>query len=157
MSLEIETQDNAPVEVVPVQKPKRRYTKPEPGSKKREKILELAAKGVIKEDIVTLTGFSPTTVSRTLKRFSKVFKNLKEVDVFRNVKADILDAATLTALESAMTPSKLAKASFISSVTGAQMLDKMSRLERGQSTENHAHAVRATVTINNTIDDALDE
>lgn len=107
--------------------------------RKRAKIVELAAQQVALSDIARIVGMPKSTVKDTIARFKPVFKALDRVDDFNQVKADILSAAQLVALESAMNPRKLAKASFLATVTGAEKLHKMERLERGKSTENIAH------------------
>lgn len=135
-------------ESLPIKVKRERKLKRDVSEDKRAKILEYAARGITQAEICKFTGLSKSTVQSTIKRFSKVFEALPRVNDFRGIRADILDAATLTALETAMTPSKLAKASFISAAQGAQIFDKMARLERGQSTENHAVNVTQRVTVN---------
>lgn len=107
--------------------------------RKRAKIVELAAQEIPLSDIARIVGMPKSTVKDTINRFKPVFNALDRVEDFKQVKADILTAAQLTVLESAMSPRKLAKASFLATVTGAEKLYKMERLERGKSTENIAH------------------
>lgn len=107
--------------------------------RKRARIVELAAQEIPLSDIARIVGMPKSTVKATIDRFKPVFTALDRVEEFNQVKADILSAAQLVALESAMSPRKLAKASFLASITGAEKLHKMERLERGKSTENIAH------------------
>lgn len=104
--------------------------------KKTLKILELAARGLNATQIMEITKVSHVTIKRVLNRFKSVFVHLEKVDAYRNTKADILAAAQVAALESAFSGNKLAKASFISTINGFDVLNKAERLEREQSTSN---------------------
>lgn len=104
--------------------------------KKKIKVLTLAAQGVSTNQIAERVGVSFSTVKRIIKQFTPIFKQLERVNDYRTVKADLLAAGQLAALESAMSPSKLEKASFISTLSGFEILNKAERLENNQSTNN---------------------
>lgn len=108
-------------------------------SERDAKILELSAKGLTQEEIAPVVDCSQQTVSRILKQFEGVFQTLPRVSEYRTVKADILAAGQLAALESALSPAKVAKAGFLSTLQGFEILNKAERLETGKSTENLAH------------------
>lgn len=106
---------------------------------KKFKIIEMAAKDFSQHDIAKAVGVPRTTVRDIIKKFGKVFKALDRVGDYRNSKADLLAAAQLTALESAMSDGKLKKAGFLGTLKGYEILNKAERLELGKSTENHQH------------------
>jgi len=98
--------------------------------------LSLRAQGVSIKDIATATRCPERTVQERLKMFAPMFQDLDKVKDFRGVKADILDAATLTFLKSSMSPDKLEKASVNNLAYAARQTFDMGRLERGLSTSN---------------------
>jgi DNA-binding transcriptional ArsR family regulator len=109
--------------------------------KRTFKILSLHERNLAPADIARATGVPQSTVSRTLKRFGKVFKELKNVRDFRDGKAEILSAAQLAILKATVTDGKLKKASLLNGARAFEILNKAERLELGQSTDNVAHHV----------------
>lgn len=103
-------------------------------------IIALALQDVPTEAIAMTVDQSIDRVDRTIADFLPVFKALPRIGDFNRMKANILSAMQLTALESAMSESKLSKASFLATITGAEKLNRMERLELGRSTDNIAHA-----------------
>lgn len=154
MSDEKIEQENVTAEVLPAEEgketPTQRYNRN--GSRlsherKKAKAVELAAQGVAMSDIARAVGLPKSTVKDCLKRFKPVFKKLGQVNDFRSARADIISAAQLTVLESVVSPSKIRKASLLATVTSAEKLFKMERLERGLSTENISTKTFTTLEI----------
>ena len=111
------------------------------------KVIELASKNVQVADIAEAVALPLNTVKRTLKKFLPLFKELENVVEFRDVKADILSAAQLAVLKSALSERKVDKAGFLSLVQGAEILNKMERLDQGKSTENVANSIFGKVNL----------
>ena len=107
--------------------------------KRKAKAIELLAKEIPVADVVRVTGIPYNTVKAIKLKFLPIFKKINDVQNYRNLKADILAAGQVAALESAMSPSKLAKASFVSTLQGFKILNEAERLENNQSTSNIAH------------------
>jgi hypothetical protein len=114
-------------------------------------IIEHRLRGLKETDIQRVVGCSQSTVNRTITKFKKVFKELENVEDYKTVKADLLSAAQIAALESAFSGNKLNKAGFLSTLQGFDILNKAERLERGQSTENLAHSHFGRVELVNDI------
>jgi len=142
--------DSQPKEAMEVSPPKRtRKTRPRRGAA----AVEMKTRGLNAHEIARATSVPQTTVKGILDKYSKVFKALPKVAEFQQIKADLLDAEKLTALETAVSQSKLNKASFLALVTGAEKLHKMSRLERNQSTDNVAHKHFGSLTLTPDMED----
>jgi hypothetical protein len=109
--------------------------------RKTAKIIELAAKNVQVSDIAEAVALPINTVKNTLAKFLPLFKELENVPDFRTVKSDILSAGQLAVLKSALSQKKVEKAGFLSLVQGAEILNKMERLDQGKSTDNISHNV----------------
>jgi len=122
-------------------------------SYKKAKALDLAAKGLPVSDIAKAVELPRSTVSDLIKKFSPIFKKLPDVRQYRDIKADILAASQLAALESAFSGNKLAKASFTSTLNGFEILNKAERLDRGESTENVASKFTGTLSIGALLDE----
>lgn len=106
---------------------------------RKAQVISLSIQGLNHTQISRATGMPATSVKDVLKKFSSVFKSIEKLDDFRQVKSDLIEAAEIQVLESALTPKKLEKASFLATITGLEKLHKIERLERGKSTENIAH------------------
>lgn len=119
----------------------RKQTKALERAERDVKIVELKLQNNTQQEIAKLLDIPQSTVSATIERFKPAFKNVDRINDFRSVKSDLLSAAQLCALESAMSPTKLAKAGFLSTLQGFDILNKAERLESGKSTENFAHSV----------------
>lgn len=133
------------VEVLDAPKPREKPTGRPKGSKHSEKtihrkkvsrIVELHLKNVSNRDIASTEQISHQTVQNVLNDFKPFFKEIPNLDKFKTVKADILDAALLMLLKSMMDQDKIEKASVNNLAYAAQQVFSMSRLERGQSTSN---------------------
>lgn len=106
--------------------------------KKKAKIISLAVQKVPEAQIARALEMPKSTVQDIIKKFKPVFDAIERVQDFREVRADILAASQITALESALDAKKLKKSSFLATVTGVEKLHKMERLENDQSTSNAA-------------------
>lgn len=121
--------------------------------RKLAKILELAAKNIMPSDIAEAVNLPINTVKNTLKRFASVFPALEQVTEFRDVKADILSAGQLVALKSALSEKKVDRASFLSLIQGAEIMNKMERLDLGKSTENVSHQIFGRINVTKELSD----
>lgn len=150
-----DTPENAPVKESKsgLRRGRPQYSKNERFENKRMEVIELAAKGLTTDQIAGATGMSPGGVIGIIKRFSKVFPALERIDEYRQVKDKILSAGELAALESAFSGTKLAKAGFLSTLQGFDILNKANRLHTGQSTENIGHRLVGSVQVNHIIGD----
>lgn len=108
-------------------------------TRKRIKVLEMAALKVPQADIARAVALPKSTVKDIVKRFTNVLDGLPHVNDYREVRANILAAGHMSALESAFSGKKLQKASFLATIKGAAELHKMERLELKLSTENVSH------------------
>lgn len=114
---------------------------------KRAKVITMHAQGVPNCDIARAVDLKPERVRDIIERFKPVFKNLDRVHEYRDIKSDILASAQLAALESALSGNKLAKAGFLPTLQGFDILNKAERLDRDQSTDNISHRIFGKVTI----------
>jgi hypothetical protein len=119
--------------------------------KRTIKILELSAKGMNNSQIAQVVDMSPSGVKKIADRFKSVFTELEKVEEYRNIKADILSAGQLAALKSAFSGNKLAKAGFLSTIQGFDLLNKAERLERNLSTENVNTQVFGQILVENVV------
>jgi len=103
---------------------------------KHAMILDQTAKGLKPKVIAQEIGERDDYVREVIRKFKPVFKELENVPNYRSVKSDLLAAGQLVALKSAMSESKLKKASFASTLAGFEILNKAERLENNQTTEN---------------------
>lgn len=105
---------------------------------KKAKIISLAVQKVPEAQIARAVQMPRATVQDIIKKFKPVFEAIERVQDYREVRADILAASQITALESALDKNKLKKSSFLATVSGVEKLYKMERLENDQSTSNAA-------------------
>lgn len=113
----------------------------------KAEVITLAVQGLPQEAIANTVGIGQASVCLIKQRYSKLFKTLPNIQDYRSIKSDILAAGQIAALENAFSPAKLAKASFISSIQGFDILNKAERLETGKSTENVAHSFFGRVEV----------
>lgn len=99
-------------------------------------IIDLTHRGNAPSMVAAALSMPVGTVKSIIKRFKPIFKELEAVEDYRSVKADLLSAAQLSALKSAMSPSKLRKSSFLATIQGFKILNNAERLENDQSTAN---------------------
>lgn len=107
-------------------------------SAKYAAIIDLHHKGNTVPTIAEVTSMHTDTVRAIIKRFEPIFKELRAVEDYRSMKADLLSAAQITALKSALSESKLKKSSFLATLQGFKILNNAERLERGLSINNIA-------------------
>lgn len=104
--------------------------------RKLAQMLSLAAKNVPAAQIARCIDMNERTVQHRLKKFDKLFKELKNVKDYENVRADLLSATELKMLKSLMSEDKIAKASLNNVAYAFQQVFNANRLTRGQSTAN---------------------
>jgi predicted transcriptional regulator len=94
------------------------------------------ARGVQQGEIARKMGISDSAVSLILDKFKPAFGELQNVEEYRRAKAALLDSASLTVLKEIVNPSKI-EAADVRALSGCyDVLNKHSRLERGESTSN---------------------
>lgn len=107
------------------------------------KAMQLIAKGDLSiAEVARASKVSEGTVKRIKQKYAKLFKELKNVDEYKNIKSDLLSAAELTLLKSLMTPGKLRKAPLNQVAFAFKEINVANRLERGLSTSNSASQVQ---------------
>lgn len=111
------------------------------------KILELAARGMSQVDIAKISGVSKPLVCKILKEFEPIFTELQNVDNYRAVRGDLLDAAELITLKSVVNPQKQADSSLNNAAYALRQLHDMRRLHTGLSTSNTSQQVVVKVSI----------
>ncbi len=104
----------------------------------RAKILEMHVANEPITAIMRETGIPRLSINAVLAEFKPVFTKIEQVAKYRAAKEEILAAGQLQALETAFSPQKLKKASFLHAIRGFEALNKAERLEAGLSTDNHA-------------------
>jgi hypothetical protein len=114
---------------------------------RQAKILDLAAKGVNQRDIAAATGISSAAVNKILAEFKPLFTELENVDKYRSVRGELLDAAELMALKSAVSVEKHDHAQLQHVAYTLRQLHDMRRLHNNLSTANTAtQTVTITIT-----------
>lgn len=107
-------------------------------------------RGMPQHEIAKKFGVSDASVSMILAQFKPIFSELANVEQFRQVKADVLDAASLTLLKEIVNPSKIEQANVRELAYSFDALAKHGRLERGLSTSNVAtQTVAITLSASN--------
>lgn len=114
---------------------------------KTMQILEMTVSGYTQEEIANAVKLTKNSVKKVQHDYRKTFKGLEKVKTFREVRADLLAAAQLSALETVVDPKKLAKTSSVGAAKIFDVMHKAERLENDQSTENHAHLHIGRVTL----------
>jgi uncharacterized protein (DUF433 family) len=125
---------------VPPEKPKKRPGRPK-GRKSGTnvaKIVDLHARGVPPSDIAKTLGLARQSVDATLARWLPRLPNLRDVEAYRSVRADILSSCHETVIKSAMDPAKLDQARVGELAKLLHTVHQQERLERGLSTSNRA-------------------
>jgi hypothetical protein len=111
------------------------------------KVVDLKMRGLQASEIANTVGMSRSAVESIIQRFKPIFTELENVKDFRSIKAELLSAGQIAALKSAMSPTKIAKAGFLSTLQGFEILNKAERLESNQSTENVAHSFLGKMSV----------
>jgi|688.fasta_scaffold147979_2 hypothetical protein len=105
------------------------------------------ARGMKQTEIAKKFGVSDASVSMILAQFKPLFAELGNVESYRQVKSDIIDAASLTVLKEIVNPSKVEQADLRALACSYDILNKHSRLERGESTSNvSTQSIQVTVS-----------
>lgn len=105
---------------------------------KRALIVKMSMQGIGSKTISDVVKLPVKTVESIRERFLKEFKELNEVDTFREAKSDIIEAIQLKALKFAVSDKKLNKSSFLATISGVEKLQRIQRLNDDQSTSNTA-------------------
>lgn len=115
--------------------------------KRQVKVLELAAKGISQPEIAAVTGISKQAVNKLLTEFQPIFTELQNVEKYRTVRGDLLDAAEFMALKSAVDPGKHDRAQLQHVAFTLRQLHDMRRLHHNLSTAN-TQTQTVAITIN---------
>jgi len=110
------------------------------------KILEYRLAGLSTPAISRAAGVSRSTVSETLKKFEPVFKKLRQVAEYQDVRKELLSATELQMLESMQDKDKLEKASINNLAYAFTQVFSARRLEANQSTANVHSQTQVIVT-----------
>lgn len=94
------------------------------------------ARGVKQSEIAKKFGVSEASVSMILEKFRPAFAELQNVEEYRKAKSDLLDSAGLAILKEIVNPSKIEAADIRALSCSFDIVNKHSRLERGESTSN---------------------
>lgn len=114
---------------------------------KHATIVDMKTRGFGTNAIAEAVNMPVGTVKSIIHRFKPIFQELENVGDYRNIKAELLSAGQLAALKSAMSPAKVAKAGYLSTLQGFEILNKAERLENNQSTENISNQHFGKVTL----------
>lgn len=101
-------------------------------------VLNYTAKGLSAKEVSKITGVGERHVERLRSQAKTWLAEVEQVAGFKELKADLFDAAQLKILKSAMSDEKLDAADFKSLAYGLGTIHKAGRLERGLSTTNSA-------------------
>ena len=117
----------------------KRRSKVEPaqiGFKRTHQIVELALKGTPQEVIAEAYGITTGTVNVITSKFRNLITELQNVQDFKLMRRNILDAAHCRLLESVIDPEAIADANLRDRAWAAESIYKQSRLESNLSTDN---------------------
>ena len=110
-------------------------------------VLRLHVLGHSERQISTLVQYNRSQVKEILADFQCVFAELKNIDVYKRMRGDILTAAELAILRSMMDPTKLEKAQLNTAGYAYKVIHDARRLEEGKSTSNsEVHSSFKSVT-----------
>lgn len=99
------------------------------------------ARGVQQQQIAQKFGVSESAISLILEKFKPAFAELHNVEEYRRAKSALLDSASLSVLKEISNPGKIEASDLRALSTTYDVLNKHSRLERGESTSNVATQV----------------
>lgn len=107
------------------------------------------ARGMKQTEIAKKFGISDASVSAIISQFKPLFKELGNVEDYRKVKSEILDSASLAVLKEIVNPEKIQAGDIRALACSYDILNKHSRLERGESTSNvQQQTVSVSVELN---------
>lgn len=141
MTAEVCVADEKPaIEITPV----RKRGKGKGLTKKQQvRAIELAASGLPVNAVAKTIGAAPSTTARYIQKFQDIFKELDNVEDYRQGQVDILDASKLAVLKNLIKDEKLAKAGVKELAYAFDRLNHHRRLEAGQAT-SHTVTMRFT-------------
>lgn len=114
-------------------------------------ILSLAAKNISPHKISKIVDLDHEQVSVIINKFKPVFKELDNIQDYRKIKTDLLSAAQLTFLRTALSDSKVRQMGSYKCIQAFNALNNAERLERNLSTANVGSAAPTigSISINN--------
>lgn len=130
--------DESHTEVIEKAPPPHRKIRRKATRKQIAQIIDRAARGVPMTEIAQTIGVTQPCVQQILDEFTPIFRELPNLEKFRTIRADVLDAASLTCLRSAMRAAENPDhPPALHHAAGAfERFYRASRLERGLSTDN---------------------
>jgi hypothetical protein len=106
-----------------------------------------SARGIPQHQIAKKFGVGEAAISMILDKFKPAFAELQNVEEYRKAKASLLDSASLTVLKEIVNPVKIEAGDVRALATTYDILNKHSRLERGESTSNvSTQSIQVTVS-----------
>ncbi len=113
--------------------------------------------GLTYQQIADVLGTYKTTIVRALKPFLALIKNPEALQVYKDNRAALLNAAEMTLLSSALRPDKINKASSRDMVVSFGIVTDKRRLEEDKSTSNVSvsHALQRVADSMDAIDAEL--
>jgi hypothetical protein len=106
-----------------------------------------SARGIPQHQIAKKFGVGEAAISMILDKFKPAFAELQNVEEYRRAKASLLDSASLTVLKEIVNPAKIEAGDVRALGTVYDILNKHSRLERGESTSNvSTQSIQVTVS-----------
>jgi transcriptional regulator with XRE-family HTH domain len=93
------------------------------------------ARGVEQNEIAKKMGLSESGVSQIIEKFKPAFAEIENVEEYRKAKASLIDSVSLATLKG-LNPAKMEAAPLRDLGYLYDIMNKHSRLERGQSTSN---------------------
>lgn len=109
------------------------------------------ARGMKQTEIAKKFGISDASVSMILAQFKPLFSEIANVEDYRKVKSEILDSASLAVLKEIVNPDKIQAGDIRALACSYDILNKHSRLERGESTSNVSQQT-VSITLSPSID-----
>lgn len=115
---------------------------------RKAKVLDLMTKDLSVNEIARAVDLAPSTVCKYIDEWKILLPEIDKVDQWNISKGSILDAATSSMLKKVLERSDDPKASVNNLAYALQQVHNIKRLEKGESTQNvaHAHYVDADIT-----------
>lgn len=98
-------------------------------------------------EIGKIVGANKQSVHKALKRFEAIIRDRAEIEVYRNHQADLLDGISMQLVGDLADPVKRQKASLNNTAYAFTQINNATRLLRGESTANVAHAGQFELSI----------
>lgn len=108
------------------------------GIKRTTRIMNMALKGLTREEISAATKVPPNTVMHITNELAGIINELNRAEEYRTHRKDLLDLLHGRLLKSMLSPEKMEKATVNQLAYASSEVHKQSRLEHGLSTSNNA-------------------